>query len=166
MKEFLYSLNAEYFALAVADPSEAPGEIDFSFYWEGMHSPLLEISDFVDRDVWALGDFLPVEETFAGMTLDQRIEQWESESGEKWDGTKVFRAFKIRLDVFFSQEYETDIGVEEIGETLVVDYSFGITHNSLVALDLDWSISCYAGSIEELDACNEQKYQAISGLQK
>jgi hypothetical protein len=163
VKEFFYSRHEEYFALAVADPSEAPGQIDFPFYWEDVQSPLLNISDFVDRDVWALGDFLPVEETFEGMSLDQRIAQWESESGEQWDGTQVFRAFKIRLDVFFSQEYEADIGAEEIGKSLVVDYSFGISTTSLLELNLDWSISCYAGSIEELESCNEQKHQALSG---
>lgn len=166
MKEFLYALNEEYLALGVADPNTAPEQIDFSFYWESFHSPLLAINDFVDRDVWALGEFLPVEEAFPGMSLVQRIDHWELQSGEKWDETKVFRAWKIRLEVFFSQEYEADIEAAEIGESLAVDYWFGTSDHGLVDYELDWSISCHAGSIQELESCMERKRHALSRRQR
>lgn len=157
MREFLYSLDEEYFALAVADASSAPEEIQFDFYWEKFDSPLMDFRDIVDRDVWVVGDFLPFEEAFPEISVDERVEQWEREAGERWDEGKVFRAFKIRLDVFFSQEYEADLSPEEVGESLNVDYSFG----SVEELRLDWSISCYAGSIEELELCKDRKFEAL-----
>lgn len=156
MKQFLFSLEEEYFALVAAEPGVAPDKIHFAFYDEGIQSPLLPI-DWRDLDVWVIGDFLPVEDAFPDVTPADCIREWEETSGEKWgDSNLVFRAFKIRVEVVISQEYESDFSPKEIGESLVVDYSFGAVEQ----LRLDSSFRCYAGSIEELESCAKQNHKA------
>ena len=156
MREFLYSLKEEYFALEAIDPSDAPKDVYFAFYDEGVHSPLLPI-DWRDLDVWVIGDFLSVEEAFPDITHQALIEEWEAVNGGKWDGkSKVFRAYKIRLELFISQKYEGDLSPEEIGVALEAKYTFG----AMQELRLDWSSECFAGSIEELELCVERKSKA------
>jgi len=152
VRQFLFSLEEEYFALVAAEPGVAPDKIHFAFYDEGIQSPLLPI-DWRDLDVWVVGDFHPVEEAFPDVTLTDCIREWELTSGEKWDDSNlVLRAIKIRVEVVVSQEYESDFSPKEIGESLVVDYSFGAVEQ----LKLHSRVRCYAGSIEELESCAEQ----------
>ena len=156
-QQFYYSLSEEYLILAVADPEEKPDDIYLGFYWERFHSPLIELTNFVDREVYAVGNFLPVGEAFPDMSVEERIAQWELEYGEEWDESKIFRAFKVQLDVFFAQEYEADHTPRQIADSLEVDYSFGTGPDGLQDMELVSRISCGAGSVDELDNCKEQK---------
>ena len=64
-------------------------------------------------------------------------------------GERVFRAFKIRLELFLSEDFGNDFSVDDIRSSLEVDYTFG----SVLKLKLDFSFSCSAGSLEELEGC-------------
>ena len=155
-REILYSLHEERFALAVAGPEDVPGSMGYDFYFEKFNSPQLgDLRNEVMVDHWVLGDFLTIEEAFPGLTVEQLTEQWEVESGEKFDEDQIFRAFKIRLELFLSLNFEGDFTPEEIGKSLEIEYSFG----SVEQLKLASTYSCYAGSVEELDSCMDRKYE-------
>ena len=156
MPEILYSLHEERFALVVADPDDAPEDMYYDFYFEKFNSPQLgDLRNEVMVDHWVLGEFLSIELAFPDVTVEQLTAEWELESGDKWDDSQVFRAFKIRLELFLSHDFDADFTPEEIGKSLEIDYSFG----SLEQMKLASTYSCYAGSVEELDSCMERKHE-------
>lgn len=122
----LVFVRKDWYLALVTDELDDPGSLYFEYNIDRCESPLLgDLRDAKHWDTGTLPEFIPVEEYPAYETPEQIRELYEQDVGDL-SPEQSLRVVKFWIEITLEVDLPEGISLEEAGESLIVEDSFGI----------------------------------------